>query len=48
MHKERKATWWITWEDLTAVKGKTYYYKVVAVGDNCQSAMSSYVKVKSK
>ena len=38
----------LTYEDLTAKKGKTYYYKVVAVGENCESAQSSYVKVKSK
>ena len=38
----------LTYEDLTAAKGKTYYYKVVAVGENCESAQSSYVKVKSK
>ena len=38
----------LTYEDLTAVKGKTYYYKVVAVGDGVQSAQSSYAKVKSK
>ena len=38
----------LTYEDLTAKKGKTYYYKVVAVGEGFQSAQSSYVKVKSK
>ena len=38
----------LTYEDLTAVKGKTYYYKVVAVGEGVQSAQSSYAKVKSK
>ena len=38
----------LTYEDLTAKKGKTYYYKVVAVGENCESAQSSYVKIKSK
>ena len=38
----------LTYEDLTAKKGKTYYYKVVAVGENCESAQSGYVKVKSK
>jgi fibronectin type 3 domain-containing protein len=38
----------LTYEDLTVAKGKTYYYKVVAVGENCESAQSSYAKVKSK
>ena len=38
----------LTYEDLTAAKGKTYYYKVVAVGENCESAQSSFAKVKSK
>ena len=38
----------LTYEDLTAKKGKTCYYKVVAVGENCESAQSSYVKIKSK
>ena len=38
----------LTYEDLTATKSKTYYYKVVAVGDGFQSAQSNYVKVKSK
>ena len=38
----------LSYEDLTAAKNKTYYYKVVAVGDGFQSAQSSYVKVKSK
>lgn len=38
----------LTYEDLTAAKGKTYYYKVVAVGNGIQSAQSAYVKVKSK
>ena len=37
-----------TYEDTTAVKGKTYYYKIVAKGWWTESAMSSYVKVKSK
>ena len=37
-----------TYEDLTAAKSKTYYYKVVAVGDGFQSAQSGYAKVKSK
>ena len=43
-----EATDLLTYEDLTAKKGKTYYYKVVAVGDGFQSAQSGYVKVKSK
>lgn len=38
----------LSYEDLTAAKGKTYYYKVVAVGDSVESAQSSYAKVKSK
>ena len=38
----------LTYEDLTAAKGKTYYYKIVAVGNGVESAQSSYVKVKSK
>ena len=38
----------LTYEDLTAAKSKTYYYKVVAVGDGFQSAQSGYAKVKSK
>lgn len=37
-----------TYEDLTAAKRKTCYYKVVAVGDGFQSAQSGYAKVKSK
>ena len=38
------------YEDLTAQAGKTYYYKVVAVGPsrNYQSVMSDYVTIKSK
>ena len=36
------------YEDTTAKKDKTYYYKVVAKSWNSESAMSSYVKVKSK
>ena len=38
------------YEDLTAKSGKTYYYKVVAVGPsrNYQSVMSDYVTIKSK
>ena len=38
----------LSYEDLTAVKGKTYYYKVVAVRYNLRSAESTPVKVKSK
>ena len=38
----------LSFEDLTAVKGKTYYYKVVAVRYNLRSAESAPVKVKSK
>lgn len=38
----------LSYEDLTAKKGKTYYYKIVAVGDGFESAQSSYAKVKSK
>ena len=38
----------LTYEDLTAAKSKTYYYKVVAVDDGFQSAQSGYAKVKSK
>ena len=34
--------------DSTAVKGKTYYYKVIAVCANSRSTPSSYVKIKSK
>jgi len=34
--------------DETAVKGKTYYYKVVAVRENGESSVSSYLKVKVK
>ena len=34
--------------DSTAKKGKTYYYKVVAVSENASSAYSAYVKIKSK
>ena len=32
----------------TAAKGKTYYYKVIAVSQNAFSAYSNAVKVKSK
>ena len=38
----------LTYEDLTAKKGKTYYYKVVAIGNGFKSAQSAYVKIKSK
>ena len=34
--------------DDSAKKGKTYYYKVVAVGEGFESAQSGYVKIKSK
>ena len=34
--------------DTTALKGKTYYYKVVAVGESSRSANSAVVSVKSK
>lgn len=34
--------------DSTAVKGKTYYYKVIAVCANSRSTPSSYVMIKSK
>jgi len=38
----------LTFTDDAAKKGKTYYYKVVAVCEDTTSAQSSYVKVKSK
>ena len=38
----------LTFTDTTAVKGKTYYYKVVVLGETTESAASSNVKVKSK
>ena len=38
----------LSYEDLTAQNGKTYYYKVVAVRYNLRSAESTPVKVKSK
>lgn len=38
----------LTFTDTTAVKGKTYYYKVVAVSGSTESTQSSYAKVKSK
>ena len=38
----------VSFTDTTAKKGKTYYYKVVALGETTQSVISSYVKVKSK
>ena len=38
----------VTFVDTAAKKGKTYYYKVVAICGNTESAQSSYVKVKSK
>ena len=34
--------------DDTAVKGKTYYYKVIAITQYTESAMSNSVKIKSK
>ena len=37
-----------SYTDATAKKGKTYYYKVVAVSENTESAMSNYAKLKSK
>ena len=36
------------YQDSSAAKGKTYYYKVVAKSWWNESAMSSYVKIKSK
>ena len=38
----------LTYTDSTAVKNKTYYYKVVALSENAESAQSGYVKVKAK
>lgn len=38
----------LSYEDATAVGGKTYYYKVVAVGEECNSAYSTYKKAVSK
>ena len=38
----------LTFTDTTATKGKTYYYKVVAVCEDTESAQSAYAKVKSK
>jgi len=35
-------------DDMSAATGKTYYYKVVAVGENGKSAQSSYVKLTGK
>ena len=34
--------------DLSAVKGKTYYYKVTACTQYTESAMSNYIKLKTK
>jgi fibronectin type 3 domain-containing protein len=34
--------------DGSAVKGKTYYYKVTAIAGYSESAMSNSVKLKSK
>ena len=36
------------WADLDTTKGKTYYYKVTALTEYTQSAMSNYVKLKAK
>ena len=38
----------LTFTDTTATKGKTYYYKVVALYEDTESAQSAYAKVKSK
>ena len=38
----------LTYTDATAAKSKTYYYKVVAVCEDSESAQSAYVTVKSK
>ena len=38
----------LTYTDTTASKGKTYYYKVVAVCGETESAQSSYNKLKAK
>ena len=38
----------LTFTDTTATKGKTYYYKVVALCEDTESAQSAYAKVKSK
>jgi fibronectin type 3 domain-containing protein len=37
-----------TYVDETVAAGKTYYYKVVAVGANSESVMSAYVKLTGK
>ncbi len=37
-----------SYTDSTANRGRNYYYKVVAVSENTQSAMSGYVKIRSK
>lgn len=34
--------------DTTAVAGKTYYYKVIAIGENAESTLSSYKKLRSR
>ena len=47
-YKEINATKDGSYIDETAKAGKTYYYKVVAVAGESESAMSSYVKIKSK
>ena len=36
------------YEDTTAAKGKTYYYKVIARSWNSESKASDPVKIKSK
>lgn len=38
----------LTFKDTTAKKNKTYYYKVVALSGDTQSARSGYVKLKAK
>jgi len=38
----------LTYTDTAAVKNKTYYYKVIALSENTESAQSSYVKLKAK
>ena len=38
----------LTYTDTTAGKNKTYYYKIVALAEDTQSAQSSYSKLKAK
>ena len=38
----------LTYTDTAAKKNKTYYYKIVAVSGDIQSAQSDYVKLKAK